>query len=282
MSTVDLASLHVPLRRRLERLRRGDGGFPMSLDGPSEVEATVVAALALDDAVARRWLRSRQRVDGGFEELDRRSSSPASASLASLAIGGQPARSALDFVLAQRRRLLPGAVAPDDHLGWGWASNPDDARAFVEPTARALTALKVVAPDNTSARAEAVRVLTRLRCADGGWNYGTASVNAVDLRGYAQTTAIALVGLQGESSALAEPGLAFLRRSFPVEPGGLTTAQSLLAFRLHGDRDSTGAALDALEEIARRRSFLDRPVAVAWAVLATGPDTLIEPLRWRS
>ena len=254
MSTVDLASLHVPLRRRLERLRRGDGGFPVSLDGPSEVEATAVAALALNDAVATRWLRSRQRADGGFDELDRRPSSPASASLASLALGGQSARSALDFVLAQRGRLLPGATAPDDHLGWGWASNPADARAFVEPTARALTAVKALAPKNASARSEAVRVLTRLQCADGGWNYGTASVNAVDLRGYAQTTAIALVGLQGESSELAEPGLRFLRRSFPVEPGGLTTAQSLLAFRLHGDRDSTGAALDALETIARRRS----------------------------
>ena len=104
---------------------------------------------------------------------------------------------------------LAGATAPDDHLGWGWASNPADARAFVEPTARALTAVKALAPENASARSEAVRVLTRLQCADGGWNYGTASVNAVDLRGYAQTTAIALVGLQGESSALGRVRAAF-------------------------------------------------------------------------
>ena len=281
MWTVDLVSLHVALRRRLARLRRSDGGFPMSLDGPSEVEATVVAALALNDAVATRWVRSRQRIDGGFDELDQRPSSPASASLASLALSGGPSRSALDFVLAQRQRLLPGATAPNDHLGWGWASNPADARAFVEPTARALTAVKALAPENASARSEAVRVLTRLQCADGGWNYGTASVNAVDLRGYAQTTAMALIGLQGETSALGDSGLGFLRRSFPLEPGGLTTAQSLLAFRLHGDRDSARAAADALEAIARRRSFLDRPVAVAWAVLATGSDGLIEPLRWR-
>ena len=124
MSTVDLVSLHVPLRRRLERLRRSDGGFPMSLDGRSEVEATVVAALALDDAVAGRWLRLRQRADGGFDELDKRPSSPASASLASLALHRPPARAALDFVLAQRERLLPGATAHNDHLGGDGRATP--------------------------------------------------------------------------------------------------------------------------------------------------------------
>ena len=219
MSTVDLVSLHVPLRRRLARLRRSDGGFPMSLDGPSEVEATVVAALALTTP----WPR-----DG----CDRDSAPTEASTSWTNVLRAQPRRRWLHWRFTGRRlarrstsssrneqRLLPGATAPDDHLGWGWASNPADARAFVEPTARALTAVKALAPENASARSEAVRVLTRLQCADGGWNYGTASVNAVDLRGYAQTTAIALVGLQGESSALAESGLRFLRRSFPVEPG---------------------------------------------------------------
>ena len=107
-----------------------------------------------------------------------------------------------------------------------------------------------------------VRVLTRLQCADGGWNYGNASRQRVDLRGYAQTTAIALIALQGESErARRAPGCGFLRRTWHVEPGGLTTAQTLA--RLPPPRRPRRARAPAQrpEAIARRPSFLDRPVA---------------------
>jgi hypothetical protein len=241
-----------------------------------------VAALALDDREARAWLSKRQRADGGFDELDGRPSSPASASLAALALEGRGALAALAFVLTQRMRVLPGAPPPDDHLGWGWASDPDDARTFVEPTARALAALKARTPENANARAEAVRALRALQCADGGWNYGTASVNAVDLRGYAQTTAIALVGLQGEGASFVARGMVFLRRAFRGEPGGLTAAQSLLAFRIHGVDAEFAPALETLESIAGRESFLERPAAIGWAVLATGADAILRPLRSRA
>ncbi len=38
-----------------------------------------------------------------------------------------------------------------------------------------------------------------------------------------------------------------------------------------------GHAGAELARIARRRSFLGRSVALAWAALATGPDELLEP-----
>jgi hypothetical protein len=282
MRNVAARRLHHRLLPALKRFRRRDGGFPTSVDGESEVEPTVVAALALRDTEARRWLTAQQRADGGFDERDGRASSPASAALAALALEGAAARAALAFVLAQGGRLLPGATGPHSHVGWGWASNPDDARSLVEPTARVLTAVKAVNPADRDARAEAVDVLERLRCADGGWNYGTATVNEVDLRAYAQTTAIALIGLQGETESLVAPALRFLRRSYRLEPGGMTAAQALLAFRLHGVDDELTAAVQALESVVRTRSFLERPAAVAWAALATGPDALIEPLRSRA
>ena len=107
-------------------------------------------------------------------------------------------------------------------------------------------------------------------------------MNDVDLRGYAQTTAIALVALQKEAADLVESGVRFLRRSWRGEPGSLTTAQALLAFRLHGVVDEVGPALRVLDREAGRRTFVARPLAIAWAALATGPDAMLEPLRSRA
>ncbi len=104
----------------------------------------------------------------------------------------------------------------------------------------------------------------------------------VDLRAYAQTTAIALVALQDEDPALVEPGIGFLRGRWREERGGLTIAQTLVAFRLHGVDTELEPLLRALGEIRRRRSFLGRTLTLAWATLATGPDELLEPLRSRA
>jgi hypothetical protein len=75
------------------------------------------------------------------------------------------------------------------------------------------------------------------------------------------------------------PGLAFLRRSWRAEPGGLTAAQALVAFRLHGSHGEVAPAVEALARASRRPGFLERPLTVAWATLATGPDALLEHLR---
>ena len=56
--------------------------------------------------------------------------------------------------------------------------------------------MNALTPDDAATRREAVGLLTARQCADGGWNFGNASVYDVDLRGYAQTTAIGLIALQ--------------------------------------------------------------------------------------
>ena len=266
------------LIRELQHLRRSDGGFPTSMDGQSEVEPTAVAALALEDGAAREWLAARQRPDGGFGDPDGRPEGPATAALAALALEGNTARRALSYAVSLRGLQPPGAADPGTRVGWGWTS---DVRSTVEPTSRVLLATKALTPGERAVRREALALLGERQCADGGWNYGNASVNDVDLRGYAQTTAIALIALQGEARALAEPGLHFLRRSWRNEPGGLTTAQALVAFRLHGDGREARAAREALGVLSRRPSFAERPLTVAWAVLAAGPDSLLRPLRAR-
>ena len=83
-------------------------------------------------------------------------------------------------------------------------------------------------------------------------------------------------------AGVVERAFGFLRSSWRLEPGGLTVAQAIVAHRLHGRGDEVAGAPAGLGTIARRPSFRERPLAVAWAVLATGPDALLEPLRSRA
>jgi hypothetical protein len=272
-----------PVTRRTFELdlaanRSRDGGFGLAAGGPSEVEPTAVAALALEDTAARAWLARAQRPDGGFEARDGRPESPSVAALAALALGDRETGSrALDHVLANRAPTVgeSGNEDGDGRNGWGWT---DDSYAWVEPTSRVLLAFKLLRPGDTATREEAVRVLTERHCSDGGWNYGSTSVKGVDLRGYAQTTAVALMGLQGESPSLVAPGIRFLRSRWRAEPGGLTLAQTALALDLVGSgggdevRESLAAAYD-------RTRFLGNTLALAWATLATAPPDVTARLR---
>lgn len=277
MQTVGAQRLHTELLHPLRRLRRPDGGFPVSVDGPSEVEPTVVAAIALRDDRARDWLAAKQGADGGFDEPYGAIGGPSAAAMAALVLDAPGrARRALAYAIENRGLPLPNAKDPNRRVGWGWTA---DARSLVEPTSRVLLAVNALTPADRRTRDEAVELLESRQCDDGGWNYGNASVYDVDLRGYAQTTAIALIALQGEREALVVPGLRFLSRQWAREPGGLTAAQALVAFRLHERDDEVERVHRELERMASRQSFLERPLAVAWAAIATGPDRLLEPLR---
>src|SRR6476659_7575645 len=83
--------------------RSRDGGFGLSRGAGSEVEPTAIAALALDDPLARTWLARAQRADGGFAMADGQPESPSVAALVALA-GDDPDVSAraLDHALANR------------------------------------------------------------------------------------------------------------------------------------------------------------------------------------
>ncbi len=271
--------VHADLLRGLRLLRRPDGGFPTSQGGLSEVEPTAVAALALrDDPNARAWLEARQDADGGFHDSDGRAEGPTSAALAALALDGEAARRALAFAVS-RRGLPPPEAADQTRRGWGWTA---EARSFVEPTCRVLIAAKRLTPSDRSVVGEAVDVLGERQCADGGWNHGIITVLETNLPGYVQTTAVALVALESAKRPFVRTGLDFLRWRWRSEPGGLTTAQVALAFRLHHLDKEADAALATLATVARRRSFLGRTVGLAWAALGTGPDDLLEPLRGRA
>ena len=204
-SLVSAPDLHMVLAEALTSLRRTDGGLPVSVEGASEVEPTALAALALDDPVARRWLATRQRRDGGFEELEGRRDGPTTAALVALALADAvAARRSLAYAIARRGLPLPNAADPQRRRAWGWTG---DARSLVEPTARVLLAVNALTPNDAATRREALGLLTARQCADGGWNFGNASVYDVDLRGYAQTTAMGLIALQQGASGRRRAGV---------------------------------------------------------------------------
>ena len=177
--------------------------------GASEVEPTVVAALALRDATRPRTGSSaRQRPDGGFAELDGRVAGPTTSALAALALDAPRARRALAHAIAGRGLPLPNADDPERRVAWGWTS---DTRSLTEPTARVLLAVNARTPHDRATRAEALGLLADRQCADGGWNFGNASVYDVDLKSYPQTTAIALIALQGAAPGARAAGAALPR-----------------------------------------------------------------------
>ncbi len=267
-------TLHTVLTNSLRGVQRLDGGFGLAVGRPAEPEPTAIAALALDDAAARAWLATRQAANGGFAEREGLVEDCATSAVAALALEGHDAAlRALDYAIARRSPQIgesgESGDEDDDGLdGWGWTP---DTYSWVEPTSRVLLATRLLRPADRVTREEAVRLLEERHCPDGGWNYGNATVLGVDLRGYAQTTAAALLALLGSGSTSIDRGLAFLRRSWPDEPGGLTLAQSLVVFRLTGDGNSARDVEDALTEVHRRTGFLGNVLVVAWAALASAP-----------
>ncbi len=272
------------LSARLESARNDDGGFGPRPGLPSEPEPTALATLALDDAAGRAWLASHQRADGSLALVigDRvnppdDSVNDSATSLAALALPAGPGReAALDHVLAHQAIKLTSSsdVVPLDPAYRGWSWTPFTF-GWIEPTARNLLALQILRPAATDEIDDAVSLLADRSCVGGGWNYGNREVWDKELEPYAQTTAIALIGLQGAGDPkVIEDGYSVLRRLWPVEDGGMSLGLSLIALRFaangtDGERSDLEAALAKSFDAT---AFLDDTVALAWATLATGDD----------
>jgi hypothetical protein len=198
-----------------------DGGWGYFPGRQSWLEPTVYAALALynwrNDAVQRAWalVRGWQNPDGGWRP---NAAIPASMWATALAItladvvgdAGPPVGAGIEWLsncrgaesssLGRVLRMfgIGGAEREVKYKGWPWRPG---ASAWVEPTAHALVALRRVArraqDRSVHRRIESgERMLLGVRCADGGWNYGSPRALGVELTSYPETTALALLGLQ--------------------------------------------------------------------------------------
>jgi hypothetical protein len=254
----------------LARARAGEA-FGPSPGAPAEAEPTALAAIALGDEGAVAWLEGHQQPDGGFGLRSGIVRSDASTALAAIALPPGDARErALDHVVANRAvRVDETADIPHDPStrGWGWTP---DTFGWVDPTARAVLALRLLRPTATVDIDDGLAVLADRECAGGGWNYGNRVVLGVELPPYVQTSAMALVAAQGALPEQRERGFSYLARSWPTEPGGLGLALTLAAFRLLGAGDAEAVAR-RLARAFDAHAFLGDVVATAWAAIATGP-----------
>jgi hypothetical protein len=117
---------------------------------------------------------------------------------------------------------------------WPW--KPGNS-GWVEPTVHALVALKQAAAQLASRDLrdrirQGEAQLMDVRSRDGGWNYGSPAALGVDLPSYPETTALALLALQGRSDL----GKAFdlAQQQIGETPSPLARAWLTIAMRLHG------------------------------------------------
>lgn len=246
------------LATRLSALRSAqnpDGGWGFFPKRRSWLEPTAYATLALhgDPAADRAWtlLKSWQGSDGSWRpSADVQISHWDTALCVTLAaVRGEfdePFRKGVEWLLntagvesslVNRIASRVGLLDAERDLslkGWPWKPGTS---SWVEPTAHALVALKkasakVSNPDLRNRVQMGEAQLLDIRCRDGGWNYGNRTVLEVELPSYPETTALALLGLQGHPGIgdAVEAAGRMLRGS----PSPMARAWLNIALRLHG------------------------------------------------
>jgi hypothetical protein len=289
---------------RLATMRNPDGGWGTTADRPSSTEPTALALLAFatepgaGDFVdgALKWLLAHQLDDGAWPVMPGLDEASWASAMALMAVQGRTGSDAAlrrgsHWIAESRGAGVPWRVRLREWLrgsdmveldptltGWSWAP---DTFSWVEPTAWGILALRNAYPDRIPRAIgrridEGERMILDRTCPGGGWNYGNKVVLGVDLEPYPDTTAVALLGLQGRRDAPeVGTGLAALERMLDSNHSGLTLSLAALCYRAW-DRDATN--LHALiQEGFDRTRFLDEVRSIALAVLATtaGPVPMV-------
>ena len=267
-----------------------DGGWGYMPGHRSRVEPTswALAALVAASAPGDGWspmphlqfLRRAQTPTGLLADQAGGLPNYAFSALAAIAVDGTFPRPADPWF----RRLVEGIVggrgvafAPGGVLdrqqnalqAWPWV---DGCFSWVEPTAWCLLLLKRMRAQRRDARGparidEAERLLFDRCCADGGWNYGNASVLGQSLDPFVPTTAMALLALQDrQEHPLVRTSLSWLEANAERERSGMALALGLICAARFG---SPSGALEAalIDQFARWR-FLDQQHVQAMALYA--------------
>ncbi len=246
------------LGARLDFLRRAqnpDGGWGYFPGKQSWLEPTFYAALALHGEAAsdKAWgmLICWQQADGSWRPSNDVQVSTWGTSLCvTLATlrgeFGEPFRKGAAWLLGStgvesnlvnRAAARLGLLKAERDLslkGWPWKPNTS---SWVEPTAHALVALKKasakLANDDLRERVQVGEAqILDVRCRDGGWNYGSPRALRVELPSYPETTALALLGLQGHGNLTSAIEVASRMAHATASP--LARAWLAISLRLHG------------------------------------------------
>ena len=255
---IDLTTALGVRREHLLRFQNPDGGWGYFPGKASWLEPTAYAALALrgekhGDEAGRRaleLLKRWQRPDGAWHaNAQVKNGYWGTALMLTLlrATGIQNssytrglewlvpttgAEGSLPVRIIERFQAKP--VEQDDSVrGWPW--RPGNS-SWVEPTAHALVALKQSsrAAEFVGRIQEGEGYLLDRRCPDGGWNYGNKRVYHTDMVSFPETTALALVGLQGRSAEELKPSLDRALAHAKSTKSGMARAWLAIALRLYG------------------------------------------------
>jgi hypothetical protein len=243
---------------RLREAQNADGGWGYFPGKQSWLEPTFYAAVALqgEPAADRAWelLKSWQGADGGWRpSADVRVASWGTSLCVTLAQSrgeiGEPFQRGVQWLLSSkeielamwqrilyRTKLFGPPDRNPDLIGWPW--KPGQA-SWVEPNTHAIVALKqasLVPKISSPKLRDRIRMgegeLLDVRCGDGGWNYGSHAALQVDLVAFPETTALALIGLQGHPDLGRSLDLAGRMAAETTSP--LARAWLTIALRLHG------------------------------------------------
>ena len=140
--------------------------------------------------------------------------------------------------MAMRVASLCHMLASDvnvQHKAWPWMAGN---ASWIEPTVHALVALKHAqaafkgeGADLASRIRDGEEMILARRGQDGGWNCGNPNVYKIDLPSYPETTALAMLGLQGlDLPGLVDEGWRWLRGS----KSSLANAWLTIALRCYG------------------------------------------------
>lgn len=277
------------LESRLELLHRSqnsDGGWGYFAGKQSWLEPTTYAMLALQNSTGAEALLERawrlvcswQRQDGSVRPGSQvQEGTWVTAHAVTLACVRRSwdtnIRNAVDWLLgvtgaehsftmraASYFHLLKTKLDVS-HQGWPWHGGN---ASWIEPTSLTLVALQKARQfyknpelDRRIRDGESL-ILTR-RCSDGGWNCGNPNVLNYDLPSYPETTALALIGLQGRAAKDLTGPVQVARRLRKETKSSLAKAWLDIALRCHRDlppeavehtKASEDIMLTALEAIA--------------------------------
>lgn len=245
----------------LEAIRaaqNSDGGWPYH-KGSSCTEPTVYALLAYQaartaapqSALTVAWLGAAQQPDGGWTPRHPVDQSTWVTALVALlpaeSIGAARHARAVEWLaglsgmessplLRLRALLQTGKMQENQDLnGWPWYPG---AAAWVTPTCLGILALKKEywrrpSPSLRQRIDEAQGFLLSRRCADGGWNHGSARALGYNSDSYPETTGQALLALAGTDAGKLEGSYRLAQRYLQEQRSANGTAWLRLGLLAH-------------------------------------------------
>jgi len=163
--------------------------------------------------------------------------------------------------------------------GWPWI---EGACSWVIPTGLMMVALKQYVyckprPEATARLQLGAQMLLDRSCPGGGWNAGNSVVFGVPLVAHVESTAIALLGLQGERDhPVIREGMEWLEKQVVTEQGIASLSWTVLCLAAYG-RDFSSIRRILAERLNDASQLPSNTATLALALLALRCQEMIHP-----